>query len=458
MTPRVGDTLHFHIEARNEAGHQIMDGGDFWFGVMESPKLKAATAARVIDHHNGTYSMYFLASWAGDVRVRITLVHPSAAIDYLRHSFRHAEKKVLWNGIFSSRTVKQKSLCWINHHGNMSNTCVYLPQRALHHTQLICNPPASLPCNTLSGVVGATSYAYQFQRVLTPDVAHLFTRAFVNVPLPFEKPSTIQETIDGRAILDPQLYSLPICQADLSRALSDGFWYNNHWQSLVCQPRIKFSKMNIQECLRGQNIYLTGDSTTRQWFAEIAKSLNLSSAADRQFKAKSFHLFRKDMKSNISLEFIFHPLSLHPSAVFVNFSIVRFEADVLHSLAKVPCQNAIVVISPWAHFPNYPWGSYVDWLEGIRDAYSYVKRTCPNIKLVVKTPHPVNMQWEMKARDWMFYQMKEAMWKVFQGSGAFFLDVWDMNLSYPSAPINMHMPNNVIQEEVSLFLSRACRR
>lgn len=216
--------------------------------------------------------------------------------------------------------------------------------------------------------------------------------------------------------------------------------------------------MNIQECLRGQNIYLTGDSTTRQWFAEIAKSLNLSSAADRQFKDKSFHLFRKDMKSNISLEFIFHPLSLHPSAVFVNFSIVRFEADVLHSLAKVPCQNAIVVISPWAHFPNYPWGSYVDWLEGIRDAYSYVKRTCPNIKLVVKTPHPVNMQWEMKARDWMFYQMKEAMWKVFQGSGAFFLDVWDMNLSYPSAPINMHMPNNVIQEEVSLFLSHACRR
>ncbi|XP_041469793.1 NXPE family member 3-like [Lytechinus variegatus] len=458
LTPRVGDTLHFHIEARNVKGHPIKYGGDFWFGVLESPKLKASTASRIIDHHNGTYSLYFLAGWAGDVRVRIILVHPSAAIDYLRNSFRHAEEKVLWNGVFISKGLTEKSTCWISYNGNTSNACIFQPQRALRHTLLVCNPPASLPCSKLVGVVGATSYSHQFQRVLAPDKAYLFTRPYVNAPLAFGKPITIRETIDEKGILDPQLMSLPICQPDLSQTLSDGFWYKDRWNSLVCQPRVKFSINTIRECLQGQNIYLTGDSTTRQWFAEIAKSLNLGSAVDREFKNKSFHLLRTDKKNNIKLEFIFHPLSLHPSSVFVNLSVVRFEADVLLSLAKTPCQSAIVVISPWAHFPNYPWGSYLDWLEGIYDAYSYLKRTCPDIKLIVKTPHPVNMQWEMKARDWMFYQMKQAMWKVFKGSGAFFVDVWDMNLSYLSAPINMHMPSNVVKEELSLFLSHACQR
>ena len=261
----------------------------------------------------------------------------------------------------------------------------------------------------------------------------------------------------GAKHLAPSQLRLTACKPDLPRTLTDGFWYDNKWTSLICKPFIHYSKDSIRMCLRNRHVYLTGDSTIRQWFAEIANTLGMSRKEDNQFRNKSFYLSRYDEKDNIDLKFIFHPLSLHPSSVFVNLSVVQFEADVLANLGGDSC-NHIVVISPWAHFPNYPWGSYVEWLEGIRDAYLLARKRCPNLKFVVKTPHAVNMQWEMKGRDWMFYQMKQAMWDTFLGTGAIFVDVWDMNLSYPSTPINLHMPGEVVKEEVSFFLSHVCAR
>ena len=50
---------------------------------------QAATSGRILDHHNGTYSMYFVAAWSGKVNVNVTLVHPGESIHYLRHTYRY---------------------------------------------------------------------------------------------------------------------------------------------------------------------------------------------------------------------------------------------------------------------------------------------------------------------------------------------------------------------------------
>ncbi|XP_071476363.1 NXPE family member 1-like [Diadema antillarum] len=455
--PSVGDTLHYHLFAKDANGRARHRGGDFWYAVLQTPKLKASTAARIVDHDNGTYSLYFLAGWAGKVQVNVTLVHPSEAVDYLRSSFRHEEKKVQWEGMFTSAERTENSLCWVAYSGEWSKVCEYRPVRALFQTRILCSPPPSLPCNTLRGLRGTTTYRNQFERVLPREKVYLFQEGYVHAKLQFSSSVTIQATREGSKVLDRDILPLPTCQPDLPVTVSDGFWFGNRWHSLVCSPQVEFRGPSIRSCLKHQNVFFTGDSTTRQWFSAVVKALGRSKPEDNQFKNKSFYLERRDTMSDINFKFIFHPLSLHPHAVFVNLSVVRFEADVLLGLPRDSC-NHVVVFSPWAHFPNYPWRSYLEWLEGVRDALLVARERCPGLKFVVKTPHPVNMQQEMKARDWMFYQMRAAMFDAFSGVGALFVDTWDMNLSYPSAPSNMHMPDKVISEEISLFLSHLCSR
>ena len=135
-------------------------------------------------------------------------------------------------------------------------------------------------------------------------------------------------------------------------------------------------------------------------------------------------------------------------------SQVRFEVDILLDLPRHTC-NHVIVISPWAHFIMWPWDAYIEWLTHIRDAMLEVKQRCPKLKVVIKSPHAVDKVTSMKGRDFMYAEMMKAMREVFQGSGVLFIDIWDMDYGYPS-PMVLHMPKDVINQEISLFLSYVC--
>ncbi len=262
----------------------------------------------------------------------------------------------------------------------------------------------------------------------------------------------LSERIPNQPTIPKEILYLPPCGPDLPPApLTDGYWYNNQWNSLICDAKQIYNKSIALQCLQNTNVVFTGDSTTRQWFASLARLFDVGHPEDHE---RTFFLERNIAEADINISFIFHPLSTHPKPVFVNMSQVRFEVDVLLDLSQHTCKH-VVVISPWAHFIMWPWDAYTEWLTHIRDAMLEVKKRCPNLIVIIKSPHAVDKVTTMKGRDFMFKEMMHAMRETFQGTGAIFIDIWDMDYAYP-IPMVLHMPDDVINQEIALFLSYIC--
>lgn len=261
----------------------------------------------------------------------------------------------------------------------------------------------------------------------------------------------LSERFDNQSTIPRDSLSLPPCGPDIPVSLSDGYWYKGRWNSLVCDAVQPYENTSAIQCLKHTNVVFTGDSTTRQWFASLAELFGVGHPEDHE---RTFTLERFIPKYDINISFVFHPLSTHPKPVLVNMSQVRFEVDILLDLPRHTCKH-VIVISPWAHFIMWPWDAYLEWLTHIRDAMLEVKQRCPKLKVVIKSPHAVDKVTSMKGRDFMYLEMMKAMREVFQGSGVLFIDIWDMDYAYPS-PMVLHMPKDVINQEISLFLSYVC--
>ena len=226
------------------------------------------------------------------------------------------------------------------------------------------------------------------------------------------------------------------------------------WTSLVCQPTLVYSQAEVRRCLNNYNVHLTGDSTVRQWFFSLTDALNVTIPGGDDKKKM---LYRYDEDPGFNLTFTFHPLTYQMSFV-VNISQQRFETDVLLNLPPHTC-NHVVVVSPWTHFMTWPWRAYVEWLTNIKSAILEAKRLCPELKVVVKSPHALEnlSSKSMIGVDILFWDMKLKMREIFEGNDVFFVDTWDMCQAYP-VPNEMHMPSDVINQEVALFLSYMCSK
>lgn len=228
-----------------------------------------------------------------------------------------------------------------------------------------------------------------------------------------------------------------------------------NWTSLVCAPILHYSPSVVRNCLRNHNIHLTGDSTTRQWFFSLTDALKVNIPGGND-KTKMNYKYFSDPDVNLNLTFTFHPLTYQMSFI-VDISEMRFEADVILNLPRYTC-NHVVVISPWTHFMTWPWESYIEWLTNIKSAIVEARKRCPQIKVVIKSPHAienVRTSRSMMGVDVLFWDMKQEMRNVFEGSKVFFVDVWDMNQVYPQDN-DMHMPMEVVNQEIGVFLSYVC--
>ena len=248
---------------------------------------------------------------------------------------------------------------------------------------------------------------------------------------------------------------LPPCGTDMAVSESDGYWFNDRWTSLSCQPTLQFSPSVIKNCLRDHHVHLTGDSTTRQWFFSLTNALDVNIPGGND-KTKMKYKYFSDPSLNLNITFTFHPLTYQMSFI-VNITEMRFEVDVLLNLPPYTC-NHVVVISPWTHFMVWPWESYIEWLTNIKGAIIEARRKCPGLKIVIKSPHALENERtsrSMMGVDILFWNMKKEMRKIFQGSDVYFMDIWDMDDAYP-VQNDMHMPSHVIDQEIALFMSYIC--
>lgn len=86
-------------------------GGDYLQARIHSPGLKAGAAGRIVDCHNGLYKIFFTLLWPGEVKVSVSLVHPSEAVQVLQRLREERPDRVYFKSSFKSGRYSETTEC-----------------------------------------------------------------------------------------------------------------------------------------------------------------------------------------------------------------------------------------------------------------------------------------------------------------------------------------------------------
>ncbi|XP_038050441.1 NXPE family member 4-like [Patiria miniata] len=445
---KVGDMIHYRITCRHQNGSLLSSGGGVWYAFLSSKSNpKASTAGRVVDHKNGSYSIYAYAGWAGTGTLTVTRALDNDAVDYMNNTIWPAEGRGVWKGIFQApKGNTASSTCRLTRTGNLTGMCLYPRPNALGKTVFYCEKPEGVECDKL---VSTKSDDRQMRRtlvILNREKAALVarTKTHLKVPIVLENPVV---NISG-----PPSASTPVIQGcHTEQQISDGYWLENKWYSLICENKDWTEKSTLTSCLRNKQLLMYGDSTSRQWFHHTIDLLGEKFApVPGEF---GFHCFRHYDDIDLSILISF-PKQLVGSRA-VRLEGVFYEHDLIDALNDTRC-NYILVVSPWAHFSFWSRDSYTERTLLLREALLRFRRRCPDAPIVVKGPHPrERVRSTVFSVDFMTRGIGEINRRVLGDIGAWYLPTWDIN---NAAPIGngIHMPSFVVHEELKVFFSYVC--
>ncbi|XP_071944151.1 NXPE family member 4-like [Antedon mediterranea] len=443
-TVKVGDFFSVIIQARDQYG-QNCKGGDFFFATIGSESNNAS--GKITDFKNGTYEVLFFAGWPGVIDIYIMLVHPSEAVDFIEQEIWPLEKRIVWKGIFGKNKSETTKCSLGNSRDEHINECKYVQPLATGETALYCDKPKHASCDSLNWIKSDTNYVNRkFAKFYKPHQL-IFSKSVTYIRL---LEGTTSLTISNTTMMSNML--LPECKADLPKPRSDGFWTNNVWTSLQCKTK-QWTKQEVSKCINGKHIVLMGDSTTRQWtehllaFMGVTRSINTTKPSTKHIQHHS---------NIMMLDFYFHPYSI--GSIMHIYRVGKWEYEILDNLNVDTCNNYVIMVSPWAHYAQWTKESFIERLHLLRETLVRFMKRCPGAKILMKTPHPRNHSSQISllyGSDKLLYDIYELYFSIFSGLGIHILDIWDMNLSYPSRN-TIHMPTPVILQELFLMFSHIC--
>ncbi|XP_033123198.1 NXPE family member 3-like [Anneissia japonica] len=452
-----GEFFSVIVEAHDANGRHRVQGGDFWYPVVSNGN-RFATAGKVIDFKNGTYEMVFFAGWHGEMTVNIKLVHTNEAVRFILHEIWHKGGRTVWEGQFKVGENIETSLCRLETNGIWQNKCEYPNPQALGGSLvLLCDRPPTLPCSAFYALhvnEHSTTVVTMVYSSLRKTHDNFFTSKNNFARLengPIQLKSETNESFD---IVDSVIKSLKLqkCRPDVPEPLSDGFWENKTWHSFSCNTK-QWTRDEIKDCVKGKKLFFMGDSTSRQWYHKLLVLLGFPLPEDMAQTA--MHL-QSDI---INMTFIFHSYIVSKRLELENFA--NFEVDQLDYLPKDTC-DYIITISPFAHYEHWTKEAYITRLENIRTGIFKFRKRCPEAVFVIKGSHARRVKTEEKKEingyftsDLLLYQFRRLLRETFSGMNVHFLDIWDMNLSYYT-PNTVHMPPDVILQELFMYFSHVC--
>ncbi|XP_070575172.1 NXPE family member 4-like [Ptychodera flava] len=415
---------------------------------MKDSLSRQSTAGRVIDYGNGSYSVYFHASWEGTAFITITLAHPREAVRWLDNVYRATERNADWTGYFEDATsgVTEQSTCYMLRNNRWANKCEYRNEKAMGKTVYICDRPPTLPCEKLKSITcSLEALSAHATRKLSSEQAFLFERPYVMTPL--EGSPFWIEIKDSDYNLQTVRDKLPACGPDLPKPVSDGFWQTyNTWTSLVCRAR-HWTSGEMKRCLAGKTLYMIGDSTIRQMYESITLAMG---------QKMDFDIIRQtwtDPALDTTMIFEFHAVIV--GTYMLDFWGQKFETDILDSFTRC---NYVVVLSLSYHLATWTTQSYTERLLHLRQAILRFKKRCPGAVIVVKSSHPRDHTIPssyIHSSDWTLFDMNRILRETLEGLGVNFLDVWDMSMAF-SASNDVHVSRKETRQQVDLFLSYIC--
>uniref|UniRef100_A0A8B9VLA6 Neurexophilin and PC-esterase domain family member 3 n=1 Tax=Anas zonorhyncha TaxID=75864 RepID=A0A8B9VLA6_9AVES len=389
---KVGDQLEVLVRMKDFQGKPKQYGGDYLQARIHSPLLKAGATGRIVDCHNGLYKVFFTLLWPGEVKVSVTLVHPSEAIQVLLRLREERPDRVYFKSSFKSGRYSETTEC---------NVCLPGDLPVCNFTDLytgepwFCYKPRKLPC--------ASRISHAKEKFSLPD----------------------SSTMD---------------RAEDPTVSPSGYYYEDHWR-----PRTHwihhFNKSDdISKCLQGKVIHLFGDSTIRQWFEYLTP--------------KNVGPFMSvDLKHNILLKFRCHGPPIRFTTVFS--SELRYIANELNGIVGGRnTVIAITIWSHFSTFPVEVYIRRLRNIR--RSVIQLLDRSPKTLIIIrTANVQELGPEVSLFNSDWYSLQLDSVMRKMFSGIAVHFVDAWEMSLAH-YLPHNLHPKEVIVRNQIDAFLSYVC--
>ncbi|KAF4096064.1 hypothetical protein G5714_023667 [Onychostoma macrolepis] len=444
---RVGEKISVIITARDHNKNLKTYGGDFFKAKLFNSKLKASVYGEVVDHHNGTYSVVLLLPWEGQAQVFVRLEHSSEVVQILKKYRESSFPRGHYNGYFEGSgpnktrisEVVQCNLKWGAEGSWRKRNCCCEYKDIKTGTVWQCERPKKLSCDKLvhhsSGGLESPLNAFE---------NHLFTNKLTNVAITGDKINiNVLPNTAGKGTTER-------CRSGLTTPVPAGFYFKDVWKSFVCNTQ-QFNSTQMGNCLKNKIVYLLGDSTTRQWFEFLERSVPGLKRMDLHTPPIGGPLMAVELKNNIIVHWRIHGVPLRFSKMLI--TDLHYIANDIDEIAGGP--HAVVVFTIAAHLVFHPVTFYIHEVAKIRQSVVALLSRAPQTTVVIKSGNTAGVK-NIFQSDWYAMQLNTVMREMFRDiDGVIYLDVWQMT-SCHYLQENVHPGPVIIANEVKMFLSYVC--
>ncbi|XP_018081224.1 NXPE family member 2 [Xenopus laevis] len=349
----VGDSLTVQVDMFDHLGKRKTYGGDFMTARIYSPDIKASASGRVEDLRNGSYHIHYTLFWQGTVQFSILMVHPSELTSALWQGRNKGYGYVAHTGYFVYKGNEAKVKCGYDLN-KTQELCEYSNPKEEEY--FYCEKPGNIPCGSMIKIMSVFVDTHSY---LSEAEKHLLIRSNIRVEIP-KNFKTISVTLCSGNITEEKKK----CPG-FNYTFPSGYFYQNIWNHRYCSIT-RYRNMNdINECLKGKIVYMTGDSTMLQWMTYINKHVN---------SLKMFNLYNEhwpmtrlfvDLERNIKIEWRKHT---KPFMMLV-FHTFKEEYTIPDQIDHISGnQHTVYIFTLGMHFRLFPLERYIRRVINIRRA------------------------------------------------------------------------------------------
>lgn len=279
----------------------------------------------------------------------------------------------------------------------------------------------------------------------------------LKVSIPASGPAEIQ-VLSERDDFYRSVFNFPWDLPDgMSKAVKirpSGYYYQGSWRSLDGSTVHQFNTFTaISQCLKNKVVHLYGDSTIRQWYEYLNKSIPDLKEFDLQSSNQTGPFLALDYANNILLTFRSHGPPVRFRSMPVNQ--LHYIANELDRV--VGGTNTVVVIGIWSHFSTFPIEVYIRRLLNIRKAVVRMLKRAPGTLVIIRTANPkaLTLYETVINSDWYSLQRDKVLRAIFERVKVKLVDAWEMTQAH-HLPHSLHPQPPIIKNMIDVVLSSIC--
>ncbi|KAH9495285.1 hypothetical protein Btru_016313 [Bulinus truncatus] len=402
----LGSTVKFAITLFNGRNERRTLGGDILNVWLVSEKPKAAIAADVTDHSNGTYTAVTVLPWSGNVTVKAALVHQREKFRmmfYIQRIF----KTIHWFvGFFESVNVSEATPClpFPSLPGHSSDELCNFTE--LNGSPWYCGRPVKKDYLNCLHYTSVRRLAENSNPPLTPTETWLLWTP--HDQRPFFLPNNISIHVSTDEMSKADVISLPqlkCSERDMSLTFQEnnsyGFFYNGSWRPSTCQLPELTTKLLV-DCLKDTQVILVGDSNSREQYDILTRLVPCESRLVRLAIKWLRELKCVNTTNNITFQFLPHSFPF-----FGLMEDKRTHSDVyseVQLLDSIPKDGKYIVhLHTFIHLAPFHLSLLETRLKLVRDAMK---------RLLDRNPHVI-----------IIYQSAHSFYSIQSMNGAFILEI-----------------------------------